>query len=138
MLRQSTFGVIYSVLTLCNPHLRARGNAVEKGNQILRGYMNAAMGLRTAQSGFIAAPVDIDISVISVHFSPSVVAWLQAFQPEDAMDDGGVGQSLPSQANYLPTAKDRSRRLSAANFSRDSMKPEWRLIRVYLLAKAVG
>src|SRR5437867_11576808 len=93
---------------LSNPDQRPNGQKIIKRNQIPSRHMDAAVRGGTAQSGFVAIAMDVDIAIEGVHIPAAVRARLQAFQPKDAMHNRSIRQPLPGQTDWFATAKDRA------------------------------
>ena len=109
---------------LGDPDERAYWQEVKKEYQLAHGNVNAAMRKWTAQGRLIAKTVNVDIAAKRIHISAPVSTRLQSFQPENAVDDRSIRQSLPGQANGLAASKDGAKRVAASNFLGDAMETE--------------
>lgn len=67
--------------------------------QVVGGEMDAAVGIGTAQGGFVASAVNVDVTPEGIHVTAAIEARLQSLQPEDAVGDGRPGQAAPSVAD---------------------------------------
>src|SRR5438445_7379622 len=100
--------------------------------------MNTALGNGTAQGGFIAKAVDVNVTIEGIHVTAEVVARLQALQPKNAVHDRAIRHPFPSQSNRPAAAKDGADGLATADFPGDMMEPKGGLIGVHNLADTMG
>jgi hypothetical protein len=94
------------------------------------------VGLRASQGGFVTESVDVNITMKGVHLAPLVVARFQTIQPENAMADGSLGESIPGVTQETAVLKDRAGRVAPADFPRYPMQTQWCFVGMDLLANA--
>lgn len=90
---------------------------IEQRDQVGGGDMNAADGCRTSQTGFIADPVDVNVSIERVHVVAQIPAGFHARQPENTMGDGCGRIVFPGKPDGSTPAEDRADRESGSDLS---------------------
>src|SRR5262245_36180226 len=106
---------VHDVLLLRDPDQAAEWKPIKQRHQIFRRHVNAAVRLRTPQSGFITETVDVNVAAVGIDIAATIEAWFQTFQPQDAMHNRSRSMALPGKPGDAPAAKDRSDGLAGAD-----------------------
>src|SRR6185437_16747185 len=124
-----------------NPNKRSTRQQIEERNQIRIRQVNAPAGTRFAYRGLVGGAVDVNIALVRIHIAAAIDAGFQAFEPQDARGDFGIGEfRLRDVADDFARLENSSGRFARANFFSNAMQSQWRAIRAFLLpdAKARG
>src|SRR5207253_1714252 len=100
--------------------------------------MNATARRRLAQSHFVRKPVDINVAGLCVYAASSIKAGFEAFEPEEAMQNGGFDRLVPGNPGRFSALEDRSQRMTSANLLGDTVQSDGRLVRVCPLTDPIA
>ena len=108
--------------TTADPDMRAFIDLVEEGKKVVHSYMHAAVRIRSSQSAFLTATVDINITAERVDGTALVVSRFQTRQPQDPVHDSSCRHAAPFIADGTATFKDGAKNAPAADLARDKME----------------
>ena len=77
------------------------GDRVEEWQKVCRGEMNAAVGGGASERRLVGQAVDVDVTGPGIDGTAPIEAGFQAFEPQDAMSDGGFGEAGPGESDRL-------------------------------------
>lgn len=105
---------------------------------MLSGQVDAAMGCRPAEGGFVGKTMDVNVPASGVDVAATIEFGFEAFEPEYAMGDRGFRKPVPRVADRDAGAKGGADGPTLADLREDAVKSEWSPVGVADLADAIA